>query len=105
MAGVRAVGEAGELAAGIVKNTERITSSTGSAAYRIPDILDHANKVIGEVKNYTTTTVSLTNQLKDDLAYAAANGYTVELRVRQGAQLTQSVQQLVNQGTIILVRF
>jgi hypothetical protein len=48
MAGVRAAGEAGELAAGIVKNTELITSSTGSAAYRVPDILDHANKVIGD---------------------------------------------------------
>lgn len=105
MAGVRAAGEAVELAAGIVKNTERITSSTGSAAYRVPDILDHANKVIGEVKNYTTTTVNLTNQLKDDLAYASANGYTMELRVRQGAQLSQSVQQLVDQGKITLTRF
>jgi RHS repeat-associated protein len=105
MAGVRAAGEAGELAAGIIKNTERISSSTGSAAYRVPDILDHANKIIGEVKNYTTTTVNLTNQLKDDLAYAAANGYTMELRVRQGAQLSQSVQQLVDQGKIVLTRF
>lgn len=105
MAGVRAAGEAGELAAGIIKNTERISSSTGSAAYRVPDILDHANKIIGEVKNYSTTTVNLTNQLKDDLAYAAANGYTMELRVRQGAQLSQSVQQLVDQGKIALTRF
>jgi RHS repeat-associated protein len=31
MAGVRAAGEAGELAAGIIKSTERISSSTGSA--------------------------------------------------------------------------
>ena len=105
MAGVRAAGEAGELAAGIIKNTERISSSTGSAAYRVPDILDHANKIIGEVKNYTTTTVNLTNQLKDDLAYAAANGYTMELRVRQGVQLSQSVQQLIDQGKITLTRF
>ena len=104
MAGVRAAGEAGELAAGIIKNTEHIPSTTG-ATYRIPDILDHANKIIGEVKNYSTTRVYLTNQLKDDLAYAAANGYTMELRVRQGAQLSQSVQQLVDQGTIKLIKF
>ncbi|HEY1578784.1 MAG TPA: RHS repeat-associated core domain-containing protein [Terracidiphilus sp.] len=104
MAGVRAAGEAGELAAGIVKNTERIPSTTG-AAYRIPDILDKTQKIIGEVKNYTTTKVYLTNQLKDDLRYAAKNGFTMELRVRQGTQLSQSVQQLVGQGIIKLIRF
>jgi Restriction endonuclease fold toxin 7 len=60
MAGVRAAGEAGEALANIVKNTERIPSLTGAAAYRVPDILDSSAKVIGEVKNYTTTTVSLT---------------------------------------------
>ncbi len=104
MAGVQAAGKAGEALAGIVKNTERIPSVTG-ASYRVPDILDHANKVIGEVKNYTTTTVSLTAQIKDDLAYAAQNGYTMELRVRQGTQLSQPVQQLVNQGKITLSTF
>ena len=94
MAGVRAPGQAGEAAAGILKNTKRIPSVTG-ASYRVPDILDHANKIIGEAKNYTTTTVSLTAQLKDDLAYAASNGYTMELRVRQGAQLSQPCSNLL----------
>jgi hypothetical protein len=33
-----------------------------------------AIEVIGEVKNYTTTAVSLTNQLKDDIAFALRTG-------------------------------
>jgi len=104
MAAVQASGKAGELAAGIVKNTEHIPSITG-AAYRVPDILDDANKVIGEVKNYTTTTVSLTKQIKDDLAYASENGYSMVLLVRQGAKLSGPVQQLVSSGAIKLIPF
>jgi len=95
----------GEALADIVKNTDRIPSLTGTAKYRIPDILDKGKKIIGEVKNYTTTKVSYTAQLKDDVQFAQANGYAVVLKVREGAQLTQPVQQLVNQGTIQLVRF
>jgi len=104
MARVQAAGETGEALANIVKNAERIPSVTG-VAYRVPDILDHAGRIIGEVKNYTTTPVSLTAQLRDDVAYAARNGYTVVLKVREGAQLRQPVQQLVNQGVIKLIRF
>jgi len=37
MRNVRNLGKAGETAAGIVKNTERISSITGTASYRIPD--------------------------------------------------------------------
>ena len=51
MADVREAGRAGEVAAGIIKNTEHIASATGTAAYRIPDVLNHAGKIIGEVKN------------------------------------------------------
>lgn len=105
MSGVRAAGAAGEAAAGIVKNTERIASATGTATYRVPDVLDHGAKIIGEVKNYTTTSVPLTGQIKDDIAHAQANGYTMILQVWQGAQLSQPLQQLVNQGTIKLVHF
>jgi len=104
MARVRAAGEAGEALANIVKNTEHIPSVTG-VAYRVPDILDHSAKIIGEVKNYTTTPVSLTAQLRDDLNYAAQEGYQVVLKVKEGAQLRSTVQQLVDQGKITLIRF
>ena len=104
MAGVRAAGEAGEAVAGIVKNTERIPSLTGTATFRIPDILNKTDKIIGEVKNYSGT-VSLTEQIKDDVAYARANGYTMELHVSQSTQLSQPLRLLVNDGTIKLVPF
>lgn len=103
MAGIRAAGETGEALANIVKNTERTPSVTG-ASYRVPDILDHANKIIGEVKNYNGT-LSLTAQIKDDIAFSRQNGYTMVLKVSQSTQLSQPLQQLVNQGTVQLVRF
>jgi hypothetical protein len=34
-----------------------------------------------------------------------ADGYTMELRVRQGVQISQPVQQLVVEGTIKLINF
>ena len=103
MAGVRAAGETGEALFGFVKNTERIPSTTG-ASYRVPDLLDHAAKIIGEGKNYEGTTLSLTNQIKDDVAYAQQNGYQMVLYVRQSTQLTGPLQQPVDQGTITLIR-
>ncbi len=88
----------------MVQNTERIPSLTGTAAYRVPDILDKTNKIVGEVKNYSGT-LSLTEQIKDDVAFAKANGYTVVLKVSQSTELTQPLRLLVNDGTIKLVRF
>ena len=40
MAGVRSAGKMGEIIAGIVKNTKRIKSASGSAKWRIPDVLN-----------------------------------------------------------------
>jgi hypothetical protein len=96
----RQLGTAGETAAGIVKNTERITSLTGTARYRIPDILDHSVRVIGEVKNVGR--LSYTNQLRDFAAYAQQYGYTFELWVRPTTQLSGPLQQAVGQGQIVL---
>jgi restriction endonuclease fold toxin 7 of polymorphic toxin system len=96
----RQLGRAGEAAAGIVKNTERIASATGTAAYRVPDILNHTNRVIGEVKNVGS--LSFTSQLRDTAAYAARNGYTFELWVRPTTQLSGPLQQAVTNGEIVL---
>jgi RHS repeat-associated protein len=104
MAEVRAAGQLGEELAGIVKNTERIPSLTGTASYRVPDILDHGAQVIGEVKNYNGT-LSLTAQIRDDLAYAARNGYQMILKVSQTTTFTQPLQQLVDRSIIQVTRF
>jgi hypothetical protein len=102
MAAVRALGTDGEAAANIIKNTERIESASGTANYRIPDVLDHDLNIIGEVKNVGS--LSYTNQLRDFSSYAQANGYTFQLMVRSTTQLSGPLQQAVNAGDIMLLR-
>lgn len=99
-AAARQLGQAGEAAAGIVKNTERIASATGTASYRIPDILNHSTRVIGDVKNVGS--LSYTSQLRDFAAYARANNYTFELFVRPTTQLSGPLQQAASNGEIVL---
>jgi hypothetical protein len=68
MAAVRAAGKVGEEAAGFVKNTQRIPSLTGTANFRVPDMLDLSRGMVGESKNVAR--LSLTSQIKDDIAFA-----------------------------------
>jgi RHS repeat-associated protein len=96
MAAVRAAGQAGEKAAGIVRNTGRIPSSTGSAAYRIPDEL--GNGVLGEVKNVKS--LSYSSQLQDFVSYAQANGLRFNLYVRESTTFSGPLQKLIDTGVI-----
>ena len=100
MENVRADGRAGEEAAGIVKNTERIPSASGTAAYRIPDSLSEI--AIGEVKNVSR--LSYTRQLRDFAAYAGEKGLRFDLTVRAGTRLSGPLQEAVDNGTINLIR-
>jgi RHS repeat-associated protein len=99
---VREAGRSGELLAGILKNTKHIDSLTGTAKYRIPDQLLERRRIITEVKNVSE--LSLTKQLRDFIAYARENEYTFELVVREGANLSVSLQEIINRGEIILRR-
>ena len=99
MQDVVAKGKAGEAASGIIKNTTRISSLTGTASYRIPDGLDKGMKILSEVKNYSGT-LSYTNQLKDFVMWSQANGY--QMRLYTNAKLTDPLQQLVDSGIIQL---
>jgi len=96
----RTLGRDGELAAEIVKNTERIPSLTGTAAYRIPDALEKTTLVLTEVKNVKQ--LSLTSQVKDFVLFAEKKGYEVILRVRPTTRLSKPLQELVQQGRIRL---
>lgn len=96
----RQLGQAGEEAAQIVKNTERIPSLTGTASYRVPDVLNRAEGIIGEVKNVES--LSYTSQLRDYVAYAQQNGLRFELTVRPTTQLSAPLQEAVRNGQIIL---
>jgi RHS repeat-associated protein len=89
-----AKGKAGEVLVDIVKNTRHIESATGTAAYRIPDILDRGNKVIGDVKNFSRT-LYMSDQLRDFIAYAKDRGYTLVLRVADPSRVSKKLRQEV----------
>ncbi len=94
------LGNEGELLSGIVKNTERIPSASGTAAYRIPDGLDRTAGLLQEVKNVNS--LSYTTQLRDFSSFAQANGYRFELFVRPTTQLSGPLQTAVSNGDIVL---
>jgi hypothetical protein len=75
---------------------------TGTASYRTPDILNHAAQEIGEVKNVAYQ--SLTSQLRDDIAYAQANGYTFNLYVRGSTEISGPLQTAANNGLVNIIR-
>jgi hypothetical protein len=81
-------------------NTTRIQLPDGG--YRIPDILDEAGGVIGEVKNLQS--LSYTSQLRDYVTYAQRNGFQFDLYVRRGTQLSGPLEQAIDDGSINLFR-
>ena len=87
--------KAGEIAAGIVKNTQRIYIT--AARYRIPDGLDSVNKILSEVKNYSGT-LSYTSQLRDFVSWSQTHGYQMHLYTN--ARLTGPLQRAVDSGLI-----
>ena len=100
MAPVRTLGQRGEELSGIVKNTTRIDSITKTANYRIPDQLLPEAELLSEVKNVSYQ--SFTNQLKDFLLYAEKEGYTFQLFVRETTKLSKPLQDLIEEGRIII---
>jgi RHS repeat-associated protein len=91
----RALGVAGEAAAGIVKNTTRISSATGTAAFRVPDALSAT--ALTEVKNVAK--LSLTNQIRDFAAFAKETGRVFNLVVRETTKLSRPLREFIkNEG-------
>jgi hypothetical protein len=93
------VGQAGENAAGISRNTDTININ-GRA--RIPDEVN--DTTIGAVKNVGYQ--HLSTQIQDYMAYAQQNGLKFNLYVRQGADtvLSGPLQEAVDSGDINLFR-
>lgn len=98
LASVRAAGRAGETMAGIVKNTTRIPSASGRAAYRIPDELN--SSVLGEVKNVAH--LNYTSQLRDFATYAQQNDLTFTLYTRASTTFSSNLRTEIDAGRIIL---
>lgn len=94
----RTLGNAGESASGLAKNTTRIPSLTGTANYRIPDGL--TNTTLSEVKNESS--LSYTSQLRDFAAYSQQQGLNFELYTRSTTQLTGPLQEAIEMGDILL---
>ena len=85
----RRLGVSAEISAGITKNTSRIYIPGGG--FRVPDLLDDASGVLGEVKNVQR--LSYTAQLRDYVAWAEARGYTFRLWIRPTTQPSGPLQQ------------
>lgn len=97
---IRQIGALGEKLAGITKNTKHIISMTGSAKYRIPDILDKTHKIIGDVKYVKS--LSYTKQLQDFYLYAKEYGYKFILYIKPETKLSSTLKDLIDKGEIIV---
>jgi RHS repeat-associated protein len=95
----QAKGALGEINAGIVKNTEKIASQIKPGTNRIPDILDHKTKIIGDVKN--TNYQAFTSQLKDIYNYGKDNNYHFKLIVDSRTRLSSTIQKLGNSVKVV----
>jgi RHS repeat-associated protein len=78
------------VANGFVKNTQGLGAAYGN---RIPDILDHEQKIIGECK--AVGYICNTQQLKDMIRFAGDNGYKFTL-YNNGGNLSQPIQDSIN---------
>ena len=85
----KGLGQSAENATCPLKNTTRIPSLNGTAKYRVPDLLDKLNNIIGDTKNVQYQ--AMTPQLQDFVDWAAANGYTFQLTVSTSTTLSSSV--------------
>lgn len=99
-AGPVRLGQAGEGAAAITKNTERIPSALSSGRYRVPDVSNRSARILGEVKNVDY--LPYTRQLRDYAAIAQREGFAFDLYVRRSTTLSEPLQQGVRSGAIQL---
>jgi len=102
-AAARQLGQEGEALSGVVRNTERIPSLTGTAKYRTPDGLNRTAKTIDEVKNVSYQ--ARTNQIRDNIAFAQQKGFTFSLHVRSTTRLSGPLQREVATGIVNLKTF
>ncbi len=95
------LGKLGERLAGIAEGIkkEAIPSMSRTATRRIPDALDHAARILTEVKNYSGV-VKYTDQIKDFVTWASAKGYEVVLWVKDPNNVSDELKALADSGVI-----
>ncbi|MFO0969473.1 MAG: RHS repeat-associated core domain-containing protein [Gemmataceae bacterium] len=100
MANVRRVGRAGEAAAGIVRNTQRIPSVTGTARFRVPDGLTATT--LTEVKNVAE--LDFSSQIADFLYHSMVNNLDYVIIVRHSTRLSPPLLRLEQAGWVTILR-
>lgn len=70
---------------------------------RIPDFIDKSRGIIAESKNVAKQ--SYTRQLRDYVDMATEMGTKLELYVRQNTKLSKTLQEVIDQGQIIINYF
>jgi hypothetical protein len=103
----RVLGTAGERIVGnilnVSKNTSNRLAGTQSGIARIPDFYSQAKRTIAEVKN--TSSVSYTSQIRDMALWARREGWSFQLWVNRGAELSAELKSAAAQGLIDLQYF
>ncbi len=87
------IGKIGEKLSGIIKNTKSFRMASGNM--RIPDGLSWSKKLLQEVKNVKS--LSLTSQLRDYMQFSKANGLAMELFIRPNTYLSGPLKQAIAQ--------
>ena len=94
------LGKAGEIASGAVPDIKQSIEVNGRI--RITDILQKAsettNGIIGEVKK--TKVQALTQQLRDNIQYAAVNNSDNLLYLNEATKITAPLQQAIKNGQV-----
>jgi hypothetical protein len=90
------VGRLGERVARVPAGKRRIPSMTGTARFRVPDVLSDSELI--EVKNVARLT--LTPQLTDFLVFAEASGLKMVLLTRFDTVLSPELRALIQAGRI-----
>ncbi len=91
------IGKIGEKISGIIKNTEKIRIN---GHIRIPDGLNRAKKLLQEVKNVKS--LSLTSQIRDSMQYSKMMNYKMELFIRPNTYLSGPLKQAIKDYGVII---
>lgn len=85
------------------EGTARIVSSSGTAAYRVPDWLSQSRQLLVELKFVNPCNLRVTNQIRDMADWAAKNNYGMTLIVRQSERVHPKVMQALAQLNVKVV--
>jgi hypothetical protein len=88
---------------GLTKNTQKFPVE--GKAYQVqPDFVNlRSGGVVAEVK-FHSGEISLTNQMRGEIALAQKHGVRYELYVRQGTVIEKSLQRLIDDKVVHLIR-